>query len=219
VGAGKAPNPMRTDNWLVARGVRPKRSGLGGSWVVRVLLVVTAIAVFFLVLSRGTTTAGQGGDGRRGTGQNQPLQEGRPPPDISGLAFDGSPVRLSSLRGKVVLVNFFASWCAECRAEIPDIERAYRARRTSGFEVVGVNAWENGDGRAFLRELGGTYAAVADPQPAPNRPGAIASSYGLDTQALPVSVFVARDGNVHRVFPGRIDRQNIDAELGQMGIR
>jgi peroxiredoxin len=151
--------------------------------------------------------------------QNQSLQEGKPAPDISAVAFDGSPVRLALLRGKVVLVNFFASWCAECRAEIPDIEKIYQAKRTSGFEVLGVNAWENGDGQGFLRELGGTYPAVADPQPAPNQPGPIAARYGLDTQALPVSVFINRSGNVHRVYPGRIGGGNIAAELRQLGIR
>jgi peroxiredoxin len=202
----------------VARGVRSKKRGLGRSIIVRAVLLVTAIAVFLLIVGRGTTTAGHDSGGRTGTAPSQPLQDGRPPPDIRAVAFDGSRVRLSSLRGKVVLVNFFASWCAECRAEIPDIEAVYRAKRSSGFEVIGVNAWENGDGQAFLRGLGGTYAAVADPQPAPNRPGPIASSYGLDTQALPVSVFIDKAGNVHGVYPGRIDRQNIDAELRQMGI-
>lgn len=187
--------------------------------MVRAVVLATALAVSFLILGRGTTTAGHDTGGRRTIVQNQPLQEGKPPPDISAVAFDGSPQRLASLRGKVVLVNFFASWCAECRAEIPDIEKAYQARRTSGFEVLGVNAWENGDGRAFLRELGGTYPAVADPQPAPNQPGPIATSYGLDTQALPVSVFIDKQGNVHRVYPGRIDSTNIVAELRQMGIR
>jgi peroxiredoxin len=203
----------------VTRGVRSKKGGLGSSWVVRAVVMVTAIAVSLLIVGRGTTTAGRDSSGQRAAGQSQPLQEGKPVPDVRAVAFDGSSVRLSSLRGRVVLVNFFASWCAECRAEIPDIEAAYRAKRASGFEVVGVNAWENGNGQAFLRELGGSYTAVADPQPAPNQPGAIARSYGLDTQALPVSVFVNRDGSVQRVYPGRIDRENIYSELRQMGIK
>ena len=206
----------RTDNWLVARGAWQKKSRLGSSWAVRAILLVSAIAVSLLILGRGTTTAGRDSSVRQGT--VQPLHVGKPAPDISATTFDGSPLRLSSLRGKVVLVNFFASWCAECRAEIPDIEGVYRAKRASGFEVVGVDAWENGDGQAFLRELGGTYSGVADPQPAANKPGPIATAYGLDTQALPVSVFIARDGSVHGVYPGRIDRENIDAELRQMGI-
>ena len=182
-----------------------------GSWTVRALVLILVIAVFFLVISRGST-------GSHGAGSGQPLQNGNTPPDISGVAFDGSSIQLSSLKGRVVLVNFFASWCAECRAEIPDIERTYQAKHPSGFEVIGVNAWENGDGRAFLAGLGGTYPAVADPQPAPNQPGPIARRYGLNTQALPVSVFIDRSGNVHQVYPGRIDATNISDELRAMGL-
>jgi len=66
--------------------------------------------------------------------------------------------------------------------------------------------------------LGGTFPAVLDPLSAPNRPGPIAASYGLDTQALPVSVFIDRNGNVHQVYPGRIDAGTIASELHQMGI-
>ena len=183
------------------------------------VIILTVIVVSFLLLGRGGAIAGPDSRGRPRSGLDQPLQEGKPAPEIRAAAFDGSPVQLSSLRGKVVLVNFFASWCAECRAEIPDIERTYLAKRPSGFEVVGVNAWENGNGPAFLRELGGTYPAVADPQPASNQPGPIARSYGLNTQALPVSVFVDRSGRIHRLYPGRIDGSNIAAELRQMGIQ
>jgi peroxiredoxin len=177
------------------------------------VVVVLVLSVFFLYVGRGTHV------GRTHTvDTSQPPQLGKPAPEIRGVAFDGTAVDLASVRGKVVLVNFFASWCAECRAEIPDIEQAYMARRSAGFEVIGVNAWENSDGKAFLAGLGGTFPAVADPLPAPNRPGAIAASYGLSTQALPVSVFIDRNGNVHQVYPGRIDAGNIASELHQLGI-
>jgi peroxiredoxin len=183
--------------------------------VLGAVALVTAIVVAFLLIG------GPGGStrpGSRGAAQGQPPQVGRTAPEIVAVAFDGTSLRLSSLKGKVVLVNFYASWCAECRAEIPDIEKTYESKHAVGFEVVGVNAWENGDGRAFLRGLGGTYPAIPDPQPASNLPGAIARSYGLDTQALPVSVFIDRSGKVHQVYPGRIDAGNILDELRQLGI-
>jgi peroxiredoxin len=186
-------------------------------WVLGTVALVIAIALTFLLIGRAPTTSKRSG-GQQGTFQAQALQNGKAPPEIAAAAFDGTPVRLSSLKGKVVLVNFFASWCAECRAEIADIEKTYQAKHAAGFEVIGINAWENGDGRAFLRELGGTYPALPDPQPAANRPGAIARSYGLDTQALPVSVFIDRSGRVHQVYPGRIDAGNIMDELRKLGI-
>jgi len=180
--------------------------------------LVAAVALAFLLIGRGllTPTPTAGG---QGANQGMSPQVGKTAPEISAVAFDGIPVRLSSLTGRVVMINFFASWCAECRAEIADIEKAYQAKHAAGFEVIGVNAWENGDGRAFLQGLGGTYPAVPDPQPAANLPGAIARSYGLDTQALPVSVFIDRAGKVRKVYPGRIDAGNIADELRQLGIK
>ena len=191
----------------------PVVAGWISSWVLGAVALATAIAIAFLLIGR---PSGPSSPGSRA--QDQPLKNGQLAPEINTVAFDGTPVRLSGLKGKVVLVNFFASWCAECRAEIADIEKTYRAKHEAGFEVVGVNAWENGDGRAFLVGLGGTYPAVPDPLPAANRPGAIAHSYGLDTQALPVSVFIDRSGKVHQVYPGRIDAGNIRDELSKLGI-
>jgi thiol-disulfide isomerase/thioredoxin len=194
----------------MTRGVRDQKLGSLG-WALPAVVLVLVLAVFFLYLSRGAGTG-------RSPANTHHLQVGQPAPAIRAIAFDGSTVDTTALRGKVVLVNFFASWCAECRAEIPDIEQAYRAKRAAGFEVIAVDAWENGDGRAFLLGLGGTYPAVADPLPAPNRPGPIAAGYGLDTEALPVSVFIDRSGIVHQVYPGRIDGGTIASELRQMGI-
>ena len=196
----------------MTKGVREQKLSFLG-WALPAVVLVLVLAVFFLYIGRGTRVGPT-----HAVDNSQPLQVGKPPPEIRGVAFDGTAVDLASLRGKVVLVNFFASWCAECRAEIPDIEQTYKAKHDAGFEVVAVNAWENGDGRTFLAGLGGTYPAVADPLPAPNRPGPIAASYGLDTQALPVSVFIDRSGNVHQVYPGRIDASSIASELHQMGI-
>jgi peroxiredoxin len=196
----------------MTKGVREQKLSYLG-WALPAVVVVLVLSVFALYIGRGTHLGNTGT-----TGANQSELVGKAAPEIRGIAFDGSAVDLAALRGKVVLVNFFASWCAECQAEIRDIEQTYKTKHASGFDVIAVNAWENGDGRAFLAGLGGTYPAIADPQPAPNRPGPIAASYGLNTQALPVSVFIDRSGNVHQVYPGRIDAGNIAGELHQMGI-
>jgi thiol-disulfide isomerase/thioredoxin len=144
------------------------------------------------------------------------LRPGAIPPGLSGVAFDGSPVSLGGERGRVVLVNFFASWCAECRAEMPDIERAYLAAHGAGFDVIGVDAVDGGDGQGFYRRLGATYPALRDGGPGA-APGPIARAYGIGT-GLPVSVFVGRDGRVHQTYLGRIDGATIAAELRALGI-
>ena len=146
------------------------------------------------------------------------LTAGSAAPDFTATGFDGGTVKLSALKGKVVLVNFFANWCVECRAEMPAIQAEYAAKRAAGFEVVGVDAYDNtDDGKAFYHQMGATFPAVADPQTG-NTPGAIAHAFGVDTPSLPISVFIERDGRIHQVFPGGIDAANIQQQLREMGI-
>jgi peroxiredoxin len=178
-------------------------------------LAVVAVAGFFglLAINRGSAGAPR----PQVSAEPADLSPGRPAPDFSATTFDGRALSLSGLRGKVVLVNFFASWCTECRLEFPDIEAVYAEKRAAGFEVVGVNTWEHADGQAFFREMGATYPGIPDPTSG-RGPAPIAHAYGIDTEALPVSVFVDRDGTIHKLFPGRVDAAIIRAQLREMGI-
>jgi peroxiredoxin len=187
------------------------------AWVLSAAIAAVVIVGFFLFIGRQqqnssappvrTTPAAAPGD----------LSAGSAAPDFSATAFDGSTVKLSALKGKVVLVNFFASWCIECRAEMPAIESQYKAKHGSGFEVIGVDAWDSSDGKAFYQQVGATFPAVADPQQG-NTPGPIAHAFGVDTPALPLSIFIDRDGKIHQVYPGAIDGPTITQQLKQMGI-
>src|SRR5690349_11078683 len=71
-----------------------------------------------------------------------PVGQSSAAPPISGTAPDGTPVALDALRGQVVLVNVWASWCAPCRAEMPAIEAVYAQYRAQGFAVLAVNQRE-----------------------------------------------------------------------------
>ena len=200
------------DGTATAGGARAWVAG----WVVPAAALGAAMVVFFLLI--GNTRPAAGPNPVVSSPQAASLAPGTAAPSFSTTAFDGSSFDLAALRGKVVLVNFFASWCAECRGEAPAIEAAYVRYRDSGLVVVGVNSWEHADGRAFYKELGLTYPAVADPSPAAGLPGPIASAYGLRTEALPVSVFIDRDGKVHRALPGAIDADVVATQLKEMGI-
>jgi cytochrome c biogenesis protein CcmG, thiol:disulfide interchange protein DsbE len=91
---------------------------------------------------------------------------GRPAPDFQLQSLDGkadAAVRLSDLRGQVVVVNFWASWCAECRVEQPDLDETWTRFRDSGVVVVGVDFQDTqGDAREYLAEAGSSYPVVAD---------------------------------------------------------
>ena len=132
-------------------------------------------------------------------------RQGDQAPAFSGTGVDGSRVDLAGLRGRVVLVNFFATWCSNCRAEEPLLEQTARQYASRGLVVVGVGWHESGDGRAFLRELGVTYPALLDSG------SRIGDAYGVTD--LPESVWVGRDGRISLVFRGQLSTETLDPEL------
>ena len=112
---------------------------------------------------------------------------GMRPPDFSGSTADAQTVSLATLRGKVLLINFWASWCQECRPEMPVFERYHREFMTQGLSVVGINAREGtATIRGYAKELGLTFPLVLDPR------GEINANYGVI--GLPATFFVGRDG-------------------------
>jgi cytochrome c biogenesis protein CcmG/thiol:disulfide interchange protein DsbE len=99
------------------------------------------------------------------THQTPPPRVGAPAPAFSlpRLEGDGS-VSLASLRGKTVVLNFFASWCGPCKREAPDLESLWRQYRSDGVVVLGVDSGDaRSDARRFLSAHGVTYPVVFDP--------------------------------------------------------
>jgi len=109
------------------------------------------------------------------------------PPNFTGSTRDAQNVSLTELRGKVVVMNFWASWCLDCRPEMPQLERLHRELAGRGLAVVGINAREDKEavGR-FAADLGLTFPLVLDPR------GQINTLYGVI--GLPTTFVVARNG-------------------------
>ncbi len=109
------------------------------------------------------------------------------PPEFSGVTAAGRRVSLSDLRGRVVLLNFWASWCQECRPEMPAFERLHRDFTGQGLTVLGVNVREGTQAiQSYARELGLTFPLVLDSD------GKIRKSYGVI--GLPTTFLIGRDG-------------------------
>jgi len=108
-------------------------------------------------------------------------------PEFDGTTADGRTVSLASLRGKVILLNFWATWCQECRPEMPLFERLHREFAAQGLSVVGINAREGTAAiRGYAKELGLTFPLVLDVK------GEINAAYGVI--GLPATFLIGRDG-------------------------
>lgn len=112
---------------------------------------------------------------------------GTMPPEFTGATPEGGTVSLADLRGRVVLLNFWASWCLECRPEMPAFERLHLDFGVQGFTVLGVNVREGTPAiKRYAEELGLTFPLVLDPN------AAITVSYGVI--GLPSTFLIGRDG-------------------------
>jgi cytochrome c biogenesis protein CcmG, thiol:disulfide interchange protein DsbE len=109
--------------------------------------------------------------------------------DDAGLAGDGAQLSMESLRGKAVVVNFWASWCIPCRDEAPVLQETYERYRDQGLVVLGVDVNDfRQDARRFLRRFGLTYPVVYDGK------GSTVGKWGV--RGFPETFFVDRSGKL-----------------------
>lgn len=109
--------------------------------------------------------------------------------DFTLTDLDGKKVSLSDYKGKNVYLNFFATWCPPCRAEMPDIEKMYQKYKDKDFVVLAVNLGEDRDTvKSFIKENGYSFRVLLDSEQS------VGQQYA--TTAIPVSVFIDKNGNV-----------------------
>ena len=118
-------------------------------------------------------------------------------PEFSLPDLAGKKVQLKALRGSLVFLNFFATWCEPCREEMPGMERLFRAHKDKGFVVLAVNMQESAKTvRPFVQELKLSFPIALDAE------GTVSRDYGV--RALPVSFLIGRDGRIlWRAIGGR----------------
>ena len=130
----------------------------------------------------------------------------RPASDFTLRSFDGELIRLSDLRGKVVVLNFWSSWCAPCREEAAHLEQTWRKYKDQGVALVGAGVWDKeADAKQFLLEQGITY-----PNGLPEGKRPMAAEYGLT--GIPETFVIDPEGNLVKRWYGPVT----DAELGEM---
>lgn len=127
-------------------------------------------------------------------------------PPFEGITLAGQHLKLADLRGQVVLVNFWATWCEPCRVEMPALEALYRHYRERGLRVVGVNLGEvAADVRAWVSTLGLSFDIVLDGQ---QRTAAL---YQLRGQ--PTTYVISPDGIITAIFYGATTQAALEAAI------
>ncbi len=123
---------------------------------------------------------------------------GHPAPDFTLQTPDGETVILSDLRGQAVVLNFWASWCGPCRAEMPELEQAYQDNKEGGLVVLAVNQGEQGPiATDFMRTYGLTFPVVLDQR--------LLVSQLYNTNSLPTTFFIDRNGVIREQVIGQMN--------------
>jgi len=156
-----------------------------------ILMVVIVVGVALLRAKQGQPTSGQA-------------------PDFTVTTFDGETIRLSELRGRPVVVNFWASWCGPCRDEAPRFQSIWERYRDQGVMILGITYVDDeNDSRAFMAEYGVTY---------PNAPdvGTVISEELYFIQGVPETFVIDQAGNVVDFFWFLEDEEQLTDTLDRL---
>jgi thiol-disulfide isomerase/thioredoxin len=172
------------------------------------LLLITSVALALSTGWQGKAKALQ--VSRQDTvSASQNLTAGKPLPAFDLQTADGKSIKLSSVKGKVVLVDFWASWCMPCRAAIPHLKELYKTYHAKGFEIVSISidqnskAWKN----AMLKEAM-PWGQGIDKYEDGKDASVMMNALGI--QSVPFAIVLDAAGNVVLINPAAAD---IDAQL------
>jgi thiol-disulfide isomerase/thioredoxin len=184
----------------------------------RWLLVTLAGVVLLSGCSTGRDAVDQnaGGGNRFVAGDGRTVvyagADRKPAPVVQGSTVDGGSFDLASVRGHVVVLNFWASWCAPCRSEAAELEAVHQSTKDSGVTFVGVDSRDERDAaRAFLTGRV-TYPSLYDPS------GRIALRFtDVPPTTLPATLIVDKDGKIAAVIRATVRRTELTELVGQIG--
>ncbi|MBZ0289502.1 MAG: TlpA family protein disulfide reductase [Anaerolineae bacterium] len=127
-------------------------------------------------------------------------------PNFTANTLTGETVRLSDYQGQVVMLNFWATWCPPCRAEMPTIQAAYDRYHDQGFAVLAINNAEPADQiQPFASALDLQFPIVLDTR------AELQETFGIN--GYPTSLFIAPDGEIYRTHNGMLTDQQLEAYI------
>jgi len=181
------------------------------------LAVITALVAVFVASWLSACSSAGSSDTYRFTSATQlgkvvPAADRKPAGRFTGTLIDGGTIGLGDLHGKVAVLNFWASWCAPCRIESPQLDLVYRRMKSRGVEFIGVDTKDaKSNAQAFVRDFHISYPIVFDEQ------GEIAVRLGnLPARGLPFTVLLDKFGHVAAVYVGELTAKDLQGPLDEL---
>jgi peroxiredoxin len=170
------------------------------------LILALVLLVLGIYLGVRRHAQGSGGSGPQASGETKQL---KPAPSFSLTDLNGHPLQLADYKGKVVLLDFWATWCAPCRTEIPKFVEWQKQYGPQGLQVIGISMDDSDKPvPGFVQQLGIDYpVALGDAK--------LADQYG-GVLGLPVTFVIGRDGQIHHKHVGLTDMALLEGEVKQL---
>lgn len=182
-----------------------------------VVAVIAALALLLTGCTTGNVAPSQTGSEYRFVeaqpkGEVIAQGERQDAPEVTGELMDGASFDLDEYDGKIVVLNFWASWCAPCRVEVPDLQQVYTTYQDQGVELVGVLVRDSkSNGEAYIQQVGMTYPSIFDPK------GVVALQLrDFPIGTIPSTVVVDKSGRVAAAYLGAVDLASLTKTIEQL---
>jgi peroxiredoxin len=205
----KSNNPMARADVASASppAKRPAERSRGHILLVLVIVIGIVGAAWLIGERQDFGSIGEGG-----VHANPLPSVGDQAPQLLTFTADGTPVRLSDLRGHPVWLNFWGSWCPPCRTEMPEVQAAYETLQPRGLVMLGISMREDpGTAVDYARRAGATFPVLADPNylsglfPPEEFPEIQEMVQSWQVNNFPTHIFIDRDGTIRAVVLQQMD--------------
>ncbi|NMD70483.1 TlpA family protein disulfide reductase [Bacillus sp. DNRA2] len=162
----------------------------------KVIAAVVIVALFAVAMVQA-----MGKDDQDNSGKEVGFEIGNTPPDFELKTLAGDTVKLSDYKGKKVMLNFWATWCPPCKAEMPDMEKFYEGNKDR-VEILAVNMDTTNDVEGFAKEYGITFPILLDEKNEVNR------DYGI--VSIPTTFFIDEKGVIKQKINGSMKLEDME---------